>query len=280
MTDTKFNWDQMAVMIEREGEVYESAVRQAAQWLAEREVPVRRVLDVGSGPGVATCVWAEVFPEAEVVAVDGSAALLERARTRADRLGVTIGTLHAELPEGFTELGEADLIWTSQAMHHLGDQQGALTALAKLLRPGGVLAVAEGGLPARYLPRDIGIGRPGLLTRIAAATDLWFTRMRVELPSHSAEVEDWQGMLAAAGLGSGATRSFLVDLPAPVDTKVREHLRDWLDRVHHKIADGLLDEEDQAVVARLLDPEDPAGLMRRPDVFLLAARTVYAARKD
>ncbi|MFF3001865.1 hypothetical protein ACFVTF_03530 [Kitasatospora sp. NPDC057940] len=32
--------------------------------------PVHRVLDVGSGPGVVTCLLARTFPDAEVVAVD------------------------------------------------------------------------------------------------------------------------------------------------------------------------------------------------------------------
>lgn len=57
--------------------------------------------------------------------------------------------------------------------HHCADidQQGALNALAVLLKPGGLLAVAEGGLPMRFLPRDIAIGTPGLQARLDAVQE-------------------------------------------------------------------------------------------------------------
>src|SRR5690606_7902869 len=125
---------------------------------------VERVLDVGSGPGVMSCLLAETFPSAEVVAVDAGASLLDRVAARAGGrgLGGRVVTRQAELPDGLDDLGEADLVWSSHVLHHLGDQQQALTRLAARLRPGGLLALAEGGLPMRFLPRDIGFGRPGL----------------------------------------------------------------------------------------------------------------------
>lgn len=43
------------------------------------------------------------------------------------------------------------------------------------------------------------------------------------------------------------------------------------------LAEGSAD--DREVLDRLLDPEDPRGLLKRPDVFLLEARTVHTARK-
>ncbi|MFU8849527.1 methyltransferase domain-containing protein [Micromonospora sp. SL1-18] len=46
----------------------------------------------------------------------------------------------------------ADLVWASAVVHHLGAQQGAVHAFTGLLAPGGRLALAEGGLPARHLP--------------------------------------------------------------------------------------------------------------------------------
>src|SRR5690606_21387969 len=74
------DWEEYADQLERQGEVSVGVVRGAVAWLRPRlPATVTRVLDVGSGPGVASAVLAEAFPEAEVVAVDGTAHLLERA---------------------------------------------------------------------------------------------------------------------------------------------------------------------------------------------------------
>jgi SAM-dependent methyltransferase len=280
---THIDWNEQAQLLERGAEVQSPLYRQAADWLREL-VPaggVRRVLDIGSGPGVITGVLAEAFPYAEVVAVDATAPLLERALTRAARNGQAdrISIRHAELPDGIEDLGEADLIWASGAVHHLGDQRAATGALAGLLRPGGMLALLEGGLPARHLPRDIGVGRPGLESRIGAAVDEWFSRMRAELPGAKDESEDWRALLAAAGLTPSGTRSFLLDIPAPLPAVVREQLVSgfaW----QRRLVEDVLPADDLAVLDRLLDPEDPEGLLRRPDAYFLTARTVFTARKD
>ncbi|MET7711606.1 class I SAM-dependent methyltransferase [Streptomyces sp. NPDC005407] len=279
---THIDWDELGPLLERGAELQSPLYRQAAAWLGELlpAAGVRRILDIGSGPGVLTTLLAEAFPYAEVVAVDATEPLLARARARAEGagLGDRIRTRHAELPDGIEELGEADLIWAGNSVHHMGDQRAALADFARLLRPGGLLAVVEGGLPSRHLPRDIGIGRPGLEGRIDAAAGEWFTRMRAELSGTKDEVEDWRALLGAAGLTASGTRSFLLDIPAPVPEVVREQLVSafaW----QRKILDGLLPADDLALLDRLLDPEDPQGLRHRPDAYLLTARTVHTARR-
>ncbi|MFF9511459.1 class I SAM-dependent methyltransferase [Streptomyces sp. NPDC014724] len=103
-----------------------------------------------------------------MVAVDQSPALLERARTCSPG---RITAQLAHLSDEFGGLGTADLIGSANAVHHLGDQQAALTSLVASLRPGGLLTVAERGLPVRFLPRDIGLGRPGLQARLDAGSE-------------------------------------------------------------------------------------------------------------
>ncbi|MFF4230451.1 class I SAM-dependent methyltransferase [Streptomyces sp. NPDC001820] len=278
---THIDWDELGPLLERGAELQTPLYRQAAAWLGELlpATGIRRILDIGSGPGVLTALLAEAFPYAEVVAVDATEPLLARARARAERAGFgdRIRTRHAEIPDQIGELGEADLIWAGNSVHHIGDQRAALGGFARLLRPGGLIAVVEGGLPTRHLPRDIGIGRPGLEGRIDAAAGEWFTRMRAELPGAKDEVEDWRALLGAAGLTPSGTRSFLLDIPAPAPEAVREQLVSaftW----QRKILDDLLSAEDLALLDRLLDPEDPQGLRHRPDAYLLTARTVYTAR--
>ncbi|MFF1875481.1 class I SAM-dependent methyltransferase [Kitasatospora herbaricolor] len=282
---TDIDWEVMATHLENNGEIQLPALRRAAAHLKDLLGPeheVRRVLDVGSGPGVMTCLLAETFEAAEAVAVDGAPGLLDRALARAERLGLAgrVSVRRAELPEGLaaTEAdggpGTADLVWSSRAVHHLGDQQGALDALAALLRPGGLLAVAEGGLPMRFLPRDIGAGRPGLQARLDAVQEDWFEAMRAELPGSTGVVEDWAAMLGRAGLVG--TRSFttLLDLPAPLGGPARAFLHAHLTRLREAMG-ASLDEEDRGTVDLLLDPSAPEGILRRPDAFLLAATTVF-----
>ncbi|MFJ6621173.1 class I SAM-dependent methyltransferase [Kitasatospora sp. NPDC091335] len=272
------DWDALAAHLELEADLRADAVTEAARWLAglHGEGPVGRVLDVGSGPGVIAGLLADVFPAAEVVAVDQSAALLERARTRS---GGRLGTRQADLPAEFDKLGEADLIWSGNAIHHLGDQQAALTSLAGLLRPGGLLAVAERGLPARYLPRDFGLGRPGLQARMDAAHEDGFSTMRAELPGSIQEIEDWPAMLGRAGLTPTGTRTFLVDHPAPLAGPLRGYLHTQLARRRDQLAEQL-DAEDRAALEALLAEDAPTGILRRPDAFYLSAMTVHTARRD
>lgn len=99
---------------EHETELHSGFLTDAAHWLrgllgpTDRDTSaVRRILDIGSGPGVASCILAHVFPQASVVAVDRSAAPLARAEVRAAERGLTgrIATRRAERPEEFGLLG-------------------------------------------------------------------------------------------------------------------------------------------------------------------------------
>lgn len=276
------DWDVMGPLLEQNAELSSEQYTQAARWISGLpDAPkVRRVLDIGSGPGVVSCLLAEAFPDAEVVAVDGTPALLERTRARAERLGLgdRVATLHAELPGELTGLGQADLIWAGNTLHHMGDQRAVLAGFAALLNPGGTVALVEGGLQPRQLPRDLGFGRPGLEARMEAVQAELFEEMRADLPGARRENEDWAALFTAVGLAPQGTRSFLLDLPAPLGDVAREHVVAELTRRRDGLRDRLA-ADDIAVLDRLLDPEDPAGLHRRPDTYLLLARTVHLGRR-
>ncbi len=267
------DWAAIAADLEAEAHMLLPYVGAALEVIAERVPEPRTILDIGSGPGVFTSELATRFPGARVIAVDGAQELLDGARERAARAGHSIDTIRADLPGGFTDLPAADLIWSAQTVHHLGDQAAAVAALAGLLMGGGVLAVAEGGLPTRYLPRDIGLGRPGLAERLDALHSRGFGEMRASLDGAVAVPEDWPALLRGAGLRDVRARSFLVDRPAPLDAGARRGVRAVLAR-YHRAADHL-ERDDAVVLRRLIDAEDPVNVLRRPDVFVLAARTVY-----
>ncbi|HVK20831.1 MAG TPA: methyltransferase domain-containing protein [Actinokineospora sp.] len=277
--NTEIDWAVMATWLENTGDLQLPALRQTAahlKGLLDHEAD--RVLDIGSGPGVMTGVLAEAFPAAEAVAVDGSPELLDRAHARGQRLGHPVSVLHADLPDGFADLGTADLIWSAKAVHHLGDQQAALDTLAGLLRPGGVLAVAEGGLPMRFLPRDIGVGVPGLQARLDAAQEGWFEEMRSGLPGSVSVVEDWPAMLTRADLTDVRSFTAVLDLPAPLTEPGRAYLHSFLTRVRNTVGEGI-DAQDRKTLDVLIDPDSPDSILHRPDAFLLFPTTVFTGKR-
>ena len=78
-------------------------------------------LAIGSGPGVGTCELARLFPDAQVVAVDGSPAMLDRTTRRAAAQGLDrrVTTHLAELPGGLDGLAHADVIWATRSTHSM-----------------------------------------------------------------------------------------------------------------------------------------------------------------
>ncbi|MCS0599956.1 class I SAM-dependent methyltransferase [Streptomyces sp. LP11] len=276
---TAVDWGAQASHLESEADLMTPVYERAMAWLAREVTDPGLIVDAGSGPGVVSCLFAEAFPAARILAVDGSEPLLERARARAARQGVTdrFDTLTGELPTVLSELDyPADLLWAGRSLHHLGDQRAALTAFADRLAPGGTLVLLEGGLPTRFLPRDIGIGRPGLQARLDALEEERFARMRAGLPGSAAETEDWTALLTAAGLIRPRTRSFLLDLPAPATARTRAYVVATLAHLRDGFSDTLTP-EDRTTLDHLLAPSAPTSVHHRPDVFVLGAYTVHTA---
>jgi ubiquinone/menaquinone biosynthesis C-methylase UbiE len=111
------------------------------------------VVDVGAGTGSFAIALAAERPDASVLAVDGDADVLERARSKQGADGVEWRTgLAGALP---LAAGQADVIVMSLLLHHLKPEakRAALTDARAALRPGGWLHVADWGRPRGALPR-------------------------------------------------------------------------------------------------------------------------------
>jgi SAM-dependent methyltransferase len=286
--ETDLDWATLGPMLERGAEVQSPLYAEAIGWIAsvagrDGSPDVQTVVDVGAGPGVLTCVLADAFPSARVIALDGSRELLARAADRAAHggLGNRVETHVVDLPDGLDRLrqtvGSADVIWMSHVLHHIGDQTDAVRQVGGLLRPDGLLGLVEGGLPTRTLPRDIGIGRPGLEARLDAANEAWFAEMRADLPGSATAVEHWPTLLANAGLRPVGSRTFLLDLTAPLDSNGVEFVRGRLERFREGMAESL-DADDMTTLGLLLDEDSAQVLERRTDVFVLSAATVHLAQ--
>ncbi|NDL58954.1 methyltransferase domain-containing protein [Phytoactinopolyspora mesophila] len=248
----------------------------------------RLAIDVGcGGAGMAIALTRALPTEASVVGVDGDDDILDAAQSNITEAGLGDGRIRlvkADLERDLSTLAdaaaEADIIWASGSVHHLADQQGAIDALAGLLASGGRLALAEGGLPSRHLPWDLGIGQPGLEIRLHSAEDRWFARMRESLPGHVRMPYGWPVALRRAGLVDVTTHTSTFAKPAPLDdTNLSSLLTQLAHRVKRVTDSGELGEDDIQVWARILDQDDSAWLGARDDLYSLSARSVYVGHR-
>jgi SAM-dependent methyltransferase len=265
-----FDTEEAAVSAEQEAEVLGGFLLDAvgrAREVAEADgLEVRRVLDVGCGPGVGTVHLARAFPGATVLAADASGAMLERAAARIERegLGHRVTTRPVDLPTDFAALGGADLVWASMVLHHLGDEADALRSMGALLPPGGLLVLVErSGL--------VRIGDDPAWDRLEAAWDRWFAGVRAALPG-SRPSAPYPAMLAAAGFEVVVAEPIQVTLEPPIPEAGRAFAHRQLDRALVELADQL-GPADDAVLRHLLEP---AALAAAP---IRATRDLFVARR-
>ena len=245
----------------------------------------RLAADIGCGGAGMTVAMAETMVCGRIVAVDDEPAILAAAeRTVRDTWSdprVDITVTGADLGQGVDQLrsrlaGQPDLIWASAVVHHLPDQQAAITGLAGLLAPGGRLALAEGGLHSRHLPWDLGLGEPGIELRLLLAQDRWFAAMRAAIPGATAMPYGWTEALRRAGLQRVTTATTLLECRLPLDEHGRRRVVESLtDRVRRVADAGMLNDGAAAVWHRLLDRGDEHFLGRRDDLAAVEARSVH-----
>ncbi|EME53236.1 hypothetical protein H074_30323 [Amycolatopsis decaplanina DSM 44594] len=260
-------------------------MRAAARRLLEGMPDGPTILDIGCGAGGMSALFAEELASvgAKIVLVDATEHLLAEARrvvsaAAGDR--ATVETIHADVAdEGLpAKLPAADLVWASRVVHHLPDQQAAIDTLAQLARPGGLVAISEGGLDFNCLPWDLGIGRPGLEERLLAARGEWFAEMRAGIPGSVSMPYGWNIALQRAGLADVDSFGVLIHHPAPGQELLREFVIErvtWL----NEVAGDRLDDDDHETVAALVDPANPAFLGARQDLFLQGAKTIHCGRR-
>src|SRR4051794_1373974 len=117
--------------------------------------PCEHVLDVGCGTGTLALELAHRSPGATIAGVDADDEMLSRARTKAADAGVAIDLRRAMAQELPFADATFDAVVTSLFFHHLrrDDKLAVGAELARVMRPGARLVIADWGRPGDRLMR-------------------------------------------------------------------------------------------------------------------------------
>lgn len=222
----------------------------------------RTVVDIGCGPGNSTELLAERWPDAEVIGLDTSPDMIEKAKRRLPGLSFGLADAATWEPDG-----PVDVIFANAVMQWVPDHEAVLARLLGMLAPGGVLAVqmpdnlAE---PSHLLMTEAGSAMPfaakmegaareplppvaGYYDRLAGASarlDIWHTIYYHPL-ANAASIVEW---FTSTGL-----RPFLDPLDgAERDAFLAAYL-ERIDEAYPPMADGRV-------------------LLRFPRLFIVAIR--------
>lgn len=276
------DWDAFGDRLELEGDVTLPLLAPMLAAIADAVGPeddVRRVIDIGSGPGAAAVALAQRFPLALVTAVDASAPLLERVPARAARFGVAkrVTTAVADLEQSLDHVAppaSVDVAWASMVLHHVADVPRALAAVHALLRPGAVFAIIELRRLYGTLPEGFDVGRAGFGERLA-------TIVHAALAEHlppGAMTLDWPALLTDAGFDVRDNRELVIRLPSPLDPLAQRLALEELRGSAHRAGDRL-DAADRELLTALADPDDPRCVIHRADFTYDLSRTALLARR-
>src|SRR3954453_16487913 len=126
-----------------------------------------RVLEAGCGVGAQTVTLAERSPDAHFVSVDLSAESAAEAERRVRAAGHT----NVEFAQGDLfalpfEPGSFDHVFVCFVLEHLARPVEALTALKRLLKPGGTITVIEGDHGSAYFHPDSAVANDAIRCQV------------------------------------------------------------------------------------------------------------------
>jgi 2-polyprenyl-3-methyl-5-hydroxy-6-metoxy-1,4-benzoquinol methylase len=135
-------------------------VENSAAYLAPHLRPGLELLDVGCGPGTITVDLAARVAPGRVLGLDVSPDPLAEARALAERTGVEVTFEVGDVYALAVDDDSFDVVHAHQVLQHLTDPGAALREMARVCRPGGVIAVRDVDYATfTWFPLDAGLDR-------------------------------------------------------------------------------------------------------------------------
>jgi SAM-dependent methyltransferase len=168
-----------------------------------------------------------------------------------------------------------DAVWCSHVVHGQPDPLHTLRELARVLRPGGRLALREDVVAGRLLPLE----PPGLEEHIRAFYAEDQARWRASLPNVVKREGGWPKLLKQAGFANFRVRTFTIDFIHPLTEDEHAYLADVLAAWCEDGKTIELLEEDKEGLERFTNPDSSTYLLNRSDLHVVSCVTVYGGAK-
>jgi enediyne biosynthesis protein CalE5 len=197
------SWEQHADYVDARGALVTEEMLELAA-----PQPGERVLELACGPGGLGIAAAErVAPGGEVVLSDVAAEMTAIAARRVDASGLdNVTTIELDLERIDQPDGSYDLVVCREGLMFAPDPGRAVREIARVLRPGGCVAIAVWG------PRERNPWLGLVLDSVSAQLGKPVPPPGVPGPFSLADADELAGLLDAAGLVEVAVR----DLPVPM----------------------------------------------------------------
>ncbi len=221
----------------------------------------RKIVDMGCGPGNSTELLVERFPDAEIIGLDSSPAMLEAARQRLPKLQFALADAATWTPEP-----DVDLVFANAIYQWVPDHLDALSRVFSALKPGGVLAV--------QMPDNLGEPTHQLM-RDTAAIGPWAARLASAARSPLPPVRHYADRLASVShldIWHSIYNHPLADAPAIVEWVRGTGLRPFLDPLTPPEQTAFLAAYTRAIAQAYPPLATGKVLLRFPRLFIVAAR--------
>lgn len=247
----------------------EERTRPARDLLAQvRLERPRRVIDVGCGPGNSTELLCARWPQAEVIGLDNSAAMLAEGRRRLPRARFESGDAGSWVPEA-----EVDVVFANAVYQWVPQHLVQLARVLSRIEPGGVLAVQMPDnlmQPMHVLMREVGARMPFAAKLEGAA--------RAPLPPVGAYYEALSPQARRLDIWHTEYAHVLADAAAIVDWVKGTGLNPFLQRLDAAEQDAFLAAYLREVARAYPPASDGRVLMGFRRLFILAERPGAAPR--